>query len=1061
MELVRGVRITDYCDQRKLAMRERLELFVQVCQAVQHAHQKGIIHRDLKPSNILVTRLDGVAVPKVIDFGIAKATQQPLTQKTLFTAFQQFVGTPAYMSPEQAELSGMDVDTRSDIYSLGVLLYELVTGHTPFETSTIKRAGFDELRRLIREQEPPRPSTRLRALPPEDLTTVARRQRTEAPRLIYLVRGDLDWIVMKCLEKDRARRYETASGLAHDVQRHLNNEPVTAAGPGTWYRMRKFARRHRFGLVVAALVTGIVVAGVVVGLAQADRAVKAERDAARAKAELQEMGNKQVLEQLRIAHEQETNNLVLLNAAKLEKTRAEQALKDTEAAGDEAKTARAKAEQERDNADQARAEAVAARQETTLAMTTVTNALRESQEQQARLEDAMNFLLYTLSDKIQSIGHVELLRDVTTNVLAYYRSLALAGKSGQSPAGRLLVFQNFGDVLAIQGESARAEAAYRESLAIAETLSAERPGETNWQKDRFHCHKGIGETLEARGESAQALEEFENSLAIAQSMAAPAFADPGWRERLLHSQLKVGDARRALGDRPGAREAYKAARDTARGLTGTDTNNAAWQLDLSLCAGKLGSLWLEEGQSDQAMGPCQNSLQIARQFAAKDVANSQWQSALADSLENMGNVLLARKQTKEALKHYEEALQIRRWLAANDASDTRWRRDLLRSQFNIARAQASEGKGVKRLKAFLTAWKTVVNVTRMPVDVGRQFFVPEDTGGNALEAVQKTLSEARQLAEKDPGNVRWKEDLANDHSTMGDLLLGARKPADALSEYRAALEIRQQLASRDTNAVSLQYALALAHANVAATLRRLERPADALAEARLTLDLLAERASCWPGNFVLTEGPGVREGNLRYKLRLGPDQQEDFRATFSQGFDEVKAATSADVKNPAVREQWGTYCAEKAVFALFYSDVAEAADSSRRAVEVWQRLGEAAPANTTYRTQLLRSYLALGAFQILNRQPHKTVEAARSALQLDPTRAEADAFLVLGHLAAGQYDKARTILMEHKDLKVGPKRTFAAAVLEDLRRLKDKGVATPDAGKIEQRLAEEFPAASE
>src|SRR5688572_5260110 len=207
MELVRGVRITEYCDQNNLSTRQRLELFIQVCQAIQHAHQKGVIHRDIKPSNILVTLHDSKPVPKVIDFGIAKAVEQRLTDKTLFTQFAAFIGTPTYMSPEQAEMSGLDMDTRSDIYSLGVLLYELLTGKTPFDAEVLMGATIEQCRRTIREEEPARPSNRLATMSKPELTTTANRRRIEAPTLISSLRGDLDWIVMKCLEKDRTRRY--------------------------------------------------------------------------------------------------------------------------------------------------------------------------------------------------------------------------------------------------------------------------------------------------------------------------------------------------------------------------------------------------------------------------------------------------------------------------------------------------------------------------------------------------------------------------------------------------------------------------------------------------------------------------------------------------------------------------------------------------------------------------------------------------------------------------------------------------------------------------------------
>ncbi len=289
MELVRGITITEYCDQNKLSAAERLELFLPICHAVQHAHQKGIIHRDLKPNNVLVTLHDSKPVPKVIDFGIAKATSQRLTEKTLFTGFRQFLGTPEYMSPDQADISGLDVDTRTDIYSLGVLLYELLTGTTPFDGKTLRGASYDEILRTIREVEPPTPSARLHTLSAtQDAAAIARLRRTEPAALSRQLRGDLDWIAMKAMEKDRTRRYQTANDLAADIERHLRNEPVLAGPPGAAYKFSKFVRRNRFGVLAGSVVGAALLIGLslaMAGLIQANRAraaLEVERDAATA-----------------------------------------------------------------------------------------------------------------------------------------------------------------------------------------------------------------------------------------------------------------------------------------------------------------------------------------------------------------------------------------------------------------------------------------------------------------------------------------------------------------------------------------------------------------------------------------------------------------------------------------------------------------------------------------------------------------------------------------------------------------------------------------------------------
>ncbi len=286
MEYVKGEPITAYCDREQLSVADRLALFVRVCEGVQHAHQKGIIHRDLKPSNVLVMIQDGQPVPKIIDFGIAKATAHRLGEQTVFTELGTLVGTPEYMSPEQAEMGGLDVDTRTDIYSLGVLLYELLTGSLPFESKVLREKTLDEVRRTIREFDPPRPSTRVTRLGSAS-TEAAKKRLTEPGKLACLLRGDLDWITMKALEKARSRRYDTAMGLVADIRRHLRDEPVTAGPPSTAYRTSKFVRRHRFGVTAAATVVLLLVAFGATMAVQARRIAlerdRANREAAAAK----------------------------------------------------------------------------------------------------------------------------------------------------------------------------------------------------------------------------------------------------------------------------------------------------------------------------------------------------------------------------------------------------------------------------------------------------------------------------------------------------------------------------------------------------------------------------------------------------------------------------------------------------------------------------------------------------------------------------------------------------------------------------------------------------------
>jgi serine/threonine protein kinase len=377
MELVSGIKITEYCDQHKLPTFDRLRLFVMVCRAIEHAHQKGIIHRDIKPSNILVAVQDGHPVPKVIDFGIAKATQGLAGDKVAVTLFDQFIGTPAYMSPEQAEMGGIDVDTRTDIYSLGVLLYELLTAQTPLESKNLLSRGFDEMRRMIREYEPQMPSLRLGHQKKSDSTSTARRHGTDAHKLIHLVRGDLDWVVMKCLEKDRALRYETAGSLAADVQRVLDDEPVEARPPSALYKMRKLVRRHRaaFAAIVSIWVATLIGLGITTWFVIKE---KQERDLANISS-LRADSARQIAEAARGQADADRKH------AEDERQKAEAALKQSEADRAKALASEKKAEESEKKAEESAREAQASEKK---AVESEKEALAARQQAETALQEA-------------------------------------------------------------------------------------------------------------------------------------------------------------------------------------------------------------------------------------------------------------------------------------------------------------------------------------------------------------------------------------------------------------------------------------------------------------------------------------------------------------------------------------------------------------------------------------------------------------------------------------------------------------------------------------------------
>ena len=502
MELVKGTPITEYCDREQLSTRERLELFVTLCHGVQHAHQKGVIHRDLKPSNLLVEVHDVRPVPKIIDFGIAKAVGQQLTEKTFYTAQSQMVGTPLYMSPEQAGQSCMDVDTRSDIYSLGVLLYELLTGSTPFEKDTLRTAGVDEMRRIIREVDPPRPSARVSTLQAADLSTISDRRHIEPGKLSQQLRGELDWIVMKALDKDRDRRYATANDLAADVERYLHDEPVQACPPSAAYRFTKFARRNRAALVTSGLVALALIAGTGVSVWQAIRATNAE---------------------------------VAAITERDEKVRAE-------------KIALA----ERDEKEQQALRATNAEQQTAQALLTAQERLQFGRQ-------AVDDMYTQFAEKwlAQQAELTPVQQQFLEKALAFYQRLAT-----EESADPDVLFetakaeQRVGEIQNKLGKHAEAETAFRRAIELFAQLPRNAQDSAKYNQSLARTRRSLGSLLFDTGRPQEAEQEQRRAVTLCQTLVAQFPDDSEYQLDLAKSQDELGVLMNEIGDCAEAREAF-------------------------------------------------------------------------------------------------------------------------------------------------------------------------------------------------------------------------------------------------------------------------------------------------------------------------------------------------------------------------------------------------------------------------------------------------------------------------------------------------------------------------
>ncbi len=657
MELVKGLPITQYCDEQHLSPRERLELFVPICQAVQHAHQKGIIHRDLKPSNILIARYDDKPVPKVIDFGVAKATSQKLTERTMFTQYGQLVGTIDYMSPEQAQFNQLDVDTRSDIYSLGVLLYELLTGETPFDQKRLRTAAYEEMLRIIREEEPPRPSVRLSSC--ETLVSVAANRHMEPHKLGVLVRGELDWIVMKALEKDRSRRYETANAFAGDVQRYLADEPVQACPPSAAYRLRKFVRRNKGPALATLLIFLALIAGVSGTTWGLIRANQERLIVERQRNELAERN-----QELKAAHEHQR----LLNE------RARQAIEavTSETAIEHLTREKELRPEQKDFLDKMIQYYAESAKDSA--------ATDEERSRQARAYFRMGRLN-------QILNHTEESENAYRRAVAFGRRLAVdfpgQPEFRQELAGSL---NNLGVLLVAINRPHEAEAAYREALTVCRQLAADFPDRPEYSQRAAGSLNNLGNLLLETNRTPEAEAAYDEALAIRKHLANNFSDQPIYQRALAMSHNNLGWLYESTRRPEKAESAFGDAVGLQRQVVAAFPNRPEFRLDLVKYLINLGNLLRDKGKLREAEAAYGEGLPIAKQLAADFPMRTQFSLELASGLNNMGMLLRERGRLPEAEAEYFKALAIDKQLVSSFPTIPDYRNKLAGTLLNLAYA---------------------------------------------------------------------------------------------------------------------------------------------------------------------------------------------------------------------------------------------------------------------------------------------------------------------------------------------------------------------------------------
>ncbi len=889
MDLVKGVPITKYCDEHHLTPRERLELFLPVCQAIQHAHQKGIIHRDLKPSNVLVALYDGKPVPKVIDFGVAKAAGQSLTDKTLVTGFGNIVGTMEYMSPEQAEINQLDIDTRSDIYSLGVLLYELLTGTTPFTMKDLEKAGMLEMLRVIREQEPTKPSTRLSTA--EGLPTLAANRGTEPARLTKLVRGELDWIVMKCLEKDRNRRYETANGVMRDIERYLYDEPVTAGPPSAWYRLRKFSRRNRAAVLTVAAILFVLVAGIAgttFGLIRAERR-RAEAEQAR------------------------SDEATQRRIADAEKQRAEEAERQTLASY-------------RASADDAIEQLIGAKpdlgpQEKTYLKTTLERwqafAARQGDDERGQALRAeghhrVALLWSRLGRQDEARTEYETARDLRQKLAAAFPAVP------QYQQDLAQTHNNLGLQLARRSQIDAARTECQTARDLFQKLVAAFPAVPDYQERLANAHYNVGRLLlKGLGQSDAARTEYETARDLQQKLAKAFPAVPAYQQDLANTHCELGILLAGLGQIDAARIEYETARDLEQKLAAAFPAVPAYQMDLAHTHGNLGQLLARLGQSDAARTEYETARDLRQKVAAAFPAVPTYQLELAQAHGDLGILLAGLGQIDAARTEYETARDLEQKLAAAFPAVPTYQTVLARTHGDLGRLLARLGQSDAARKEYETArdlqQKLAAAFPAVP-SYQQALATTHNSLGILLsglgqrDAARIEYETARDLQQKlvaaSPAVPDYQQALANTHNSLGILLAELGQSDAARTEYQVALDLQQKLAAAYPAVPAYRSSLAFIHSRLGNLLDELGQRDAARTEYETARDLQQKLAAAFPAAPEHQHALANTHNNLGILLRsLG--QSDAARTEYQTAFDLLQKLAAAFPAVPGYRVSLG------------------------------------------------------------------------------------------------------------------------------------------------------------